>query len=193
VGDQLRAAVDRSERLIDGLLLLARSERRPEEWRAVDLAAAAVDAIDAVRAEAGADGVRVDHQLGEAVARGDPALLERAVSNLVENAVRHNWRGGWVLVTTSTEQGRARVTVSNTGPDVGDGEVEALFEPFRRADRDRTGSQRGAGLGLSIVRAVAEAHGGEVRARPRSGGGLEVELRLPGGAPFGDVARGDRS
>ena len=179
IGDELRAAIDRSEQLIDSLLVLARSERRVEDWRPVDLAGAAADAIVAVRPEAEARGLRIDQALGPAGACGDPPLLERAVSNLVENAVRHNVSDGWVVVTTRTEAGRARVDVANTGREIGEDDVEGLFEPFRRLERDRTRSRQGAGLGLSIVQAVVHAHGGDVRARPRVGGGLEVELVVP--------------
>lgn len=79
---------------------------------------------------------------------------------------------------TSTENGTALLEVSNSGPRI-DGDVQALLEPFRRNAPDRLSSQRGAGLGLSIVRAVAEAHGGSVSLRPRAEGGLTVAVHLP--------------
>ena len=82
-------------------------------------------------------------------------------------------------VATRSEDGRAVVTVANTGAEIRPEELSRLFDPFRRLERDRTRSGRGAGLGLSIVRAVVDAHGGELRAAPRTGGGLEVEVRLP--------------
>ena len=180
---KLRDAIGRSEQLIDSLLVLARSERRIEEWTGVDLARAAADAIAALGPEAQAAGVRLERRLEAAVACGDPPLVERVVSNLVENAVRHNTEGGWVEVGTRCDAGRAVLTVANTGPEIRPEEVSRLFEPFRRLEGDRTRSARGAGLGLSIVRAVVDAHGGEVRAVPRSGGGLELEVRLPTAAP----------
>jgi len=80
--------------------------------------------------------------------------------------------------TGSTAGAGVWLAVTNTGAEVPAGEVEQLFQPFRRGGTARTGS-RGAGLGLSIVRAVAVAHGGAVVAAPRSGGGLEVTVRLP--------------
>ncbi|HEU5107391.1 MAG TPA: sensor histidine kinase, partial [Micromonosporaceae bacterium] len=111
----------------------------------------------------------------------DPILLERLTSNLVENGIGHNEAdGGWLCVRTATVDGWAKLYVSNTGPVVPAYEVEALFQPFRRMGRERVGGGRGFGLGLSIVRAVARAHGGEATAAPRDGGGLVVTVSLPG-------------
>jgi signal transduction histidine kinase len=110
---------------------------------------------------------------------GDPVLLERLTQNLVENAIRHNRPGGWLSVRTRRHGGEVQLIVANTGPVVAPYELETIFEPFRRLHGDRTGSDRGCGLGLSIVRAVARAHGGEVAAVPRPGGGLTVTVTLP--------------
>jgi signal transduction histidine kinase len=101
------------------------------------------------------------------------------VQNLVENAVRHNVSGGWLSVSSRVGAGHAELTVTNTGPAVAPYDIDAIFEPFRRLGGDRVRSERGFGLGLSIVRAVARAHGGEVTAAPRDGGGLVVTVRLP--------------
>ncbi len=181
--EKLRHAIGRSERLIDSLLVLARSERRIEEWSPVELAGAAEQALDAVAGEVAAAELRVERRLGAATACGDPPLLERVVWNLVENAVRHNVAGGSIEVTTGEADGRAAVSVANTGPDIGPGEIARLFEPFRRLGGDRTRSVVGSGLGLSIVEAVVRAHGGQVWAASRPGGGLQVEVRLPTGSP----------
>jgi signal transduction histidine kinase len=119
-------------------------------------------------------------ELAPAATLGDPVLLERLTQNLVENAIRHNTPGeGWLCVRTGVVGGRAALTVSNTGPVVPRYEVETLFQPFRRLGRERVGNGRGFGLGLSIVRAIARAHGGEVTADPRPGGGLAVTVTLP--------------
>ncbi|MDP9387981.1 MAG: sensor histidine kinase [Actinomycetota bacterium] len=101
---------------------------------------------------------------------------------MVANAARYNTTDGWISVRTSTEDGTALLEVSNSGPRI-DGDVQALLEPFRRNAPDRlsSSSQRGAGLGLSIVRAVAEAHGGSLTLHPRPEGGLTVSVRLPRG------------
>jgi len=168
LGTTLLAINDRHGRLIDGLLLLARSERELTERSYVDLAD--------IASHVSTDDIEAD--LGEAATIGDPVLLERLVQNLVENGVRHNLPGGWVRVVTYAKDGLATLEVSNTGPIVPRYEVETLFEPFRRLGNDRLAGP-GVGLGLSIVRAVARAHGGEAYAEPRDGGGLVVTVTLP--------------
>jgi signal transduction histidine kinase len=172
-------ANQRSERLIEGLLTLARSERQLRAAEPLDLALAAADALAAAAPEVGRLGLRVSQVLGAAPVAGDRALLERLVANLVENAVRHNRRGGWVEVDTGRAGPVAVVRVANGGPPVPPDQVATLFEPFRRLEADRTGSDRGAGLGLSIVRSVAAAHGGHATATALPGGGLEVSVELP--------------
>jgi signal transduction histidine kinase len=133
-------------------------------------------------AEASDVGVEIDASTSAAPTEGDPVLLERLVQNLVENGIRHNTPGGGrVRVWAGTwPDGRVGVTVSNTGPVVPAYEIPSLFQPFRRLAGDRISTSRGAGLGLSIARAVAHAHGGEVTAVPAEGGGLVVTVVLPG-------------
>jgi signal transduction histidine kinase len=115
-----------------------------------------------------------------AVVQGNGVLLERIALNLLQNAVRYNvLEGGWVEVTTDVQHGQAVLVVSNTGPVVPAYEIDNLFEPFRRLRTERTGSDRGVGLGLSIVRSVARAHGGHISATPREGGGLDMRVTLP--------------
>jgi signal transduction histidine kinase len=172
-------ANQRSERLIEGLLTLARSERQLRKAEPLDLADAAADALSVAGPEAERLGLRVSRVLGAAPVAGDRALLERLVANLVENAVRHNRPGGWLEVDTGRAGPRTVVRVANGGPPIPADQVAALFEPFRRLDGDRTGSTRGAGLGLSIVKAVATAHGGHASARALDDGGLEVTVELP--------------
>ncbi|WP_018681936.1 sensor histidine kinase [Actinokineospora enzanensis] len=165
----------RHERLVEGLLLLARADRAPLERSYVDIA----DIVEHVADRTPAAAVTLRVVAREAPTSGSAVLLERVVQNLVDNGIRHNVpTDGWVSVTTGTEAGRAVLTVANTGPVVPPYEIPALFEPFRRlaADRLATG---GAGLGLSIVLAVTRAHGGDVRAVPRPGGGLVVTVALP--------------
>jgi signal transduction histidine kinase len=179
LGTTLLAINARHGRLIDGLLLLARSEREVSEHSYVDLA----DIVEHVTAQAPQGTVTVHAQAGEAPTTGDPVLLERLVQNLVENGVRHNVPvDGWVRVTTDTRSdGTVVLQVSNSGPVVPRYEIPSLFEPFRRLDTDRLATSPGAGLGLSIVQAVARAHGGEVHVEPRGGGGgLVVKVTLPG-------------
>ena len=179
----VRAATERADRLVDSLLLLARSDRLQVDGlpvrERVALPALVDTGLRAVRREIAERRLRVDVAGTEAAVLGDPGLLERLAGNLVENAVRHNVDDGEVHVRTdTTPDGRARLVVANTGAPLRPDEVEPLFEPFRRAGTART-SRRGAGLGLAIVRAVAQAHGGRVAAVPRDGGGLVVHVDLP--------------
>ncbi|MFF0109540.1 sensor histidine kinase [Streptomyces hirsutus] len=180
LGKTLLATNERSEQLVEGLLLLARSDNQIVERKPVDLAEVASQAIDQVHAEAQAKGVEIRGVRKPAVVRGNGVLLERIALNLVQNAVRYNMaEQGWVEVTTDVEHGQAVLVVSNTGPVVPAYEVDNLFEPFRRLRTERTGSDKGVGLGLSIVRSVARAHGGHIYAQPREGGGLVMRVTLP--------------
>ena len=173
-GERVLETVDRMDGLLDGLMLLAQSGRPPER-RAVDLASVARVAAGRVRARA----VRLRLDLAPVKLRGEQRLLERLVENLVENAVRYNVPGGFVDVRTRSGEGGAVLRVENSGPVVPEATAARLLEPFERGGRARDGG--GAGLGLSIVRAVAEAHGGRVSLVPRRDGGLAVEVVLPAG------------
>ncbi|MEU8838398.1 HAMP domain-containing sensor histidine kinase [Streptomyces roseus] len=180
LGKTLLATNERSEQLVEGLLLLARSDNQIVERKPVDLAEVASRAIDQARGEAAVKGVEIRGERALAVVQGNGVLLERIALNLVQNAVRYNVpEGGWVEVTTESQHGQAILIVSNTGPVVPAYEVDNLFEPFRRLRTERTGSDKGVGLGLSIARSVARAHGGRISATPREGGGLVMRVTLP--------------
>ncbi len=176
----VRDATVRADRLVDSLLLLAQSERMqgPAVRERVELPEVGAQALAAVAGEIEERGLRVAASWGPAAALGDRGLLERLAGNLVENAVRHNVDGGWLRVDTGVVEGRARLEVSSSGGVIAPGEVAGLFEPFRRHGTART-ARRGAGLGLAIVRAVAELHGGTARASARPDGGLVVTVDLP--------------
>ncbi|MCC3326587.1 sensor histidine kinase [Nocardia abscessus] len=180
LGATLLEVNHRHERLIDGLLLLATSEQRLTEHRRADLADIAADAVGT---PAGRPGARITADLRPAPVLGDRLLLERLVHNLLDNALRYNLpEDGWVMIGSRTIGGRAVLTVENSGQPVPAFEVDGLFEPFRRltsSERLAESGARGAGLGLSIVRSVAQAHGGTVRAAARPGGGLAVTVDLP--------------
>jgi signal transduction histidine kinase len=189
MAEVVRDATRRCDALIDGLLVLARSDRGLTRQTRVDVAELADDALAQAAGEAAAAGVSLRSQLEPASVQGDAALLGRLIENLVENGLRHNvdGPGGWVEVRTAARPGAelgAVVSVLNTGPVVDGDAVPGLFEPFRRLGRDRVGSARGVGLGLSIVRSVASAHGGTVTAEPRPGGGLTVTVALPAAQPL---------
>lgn len=185
LGEALLTVNERHERLIDGLLTLADSENQVTDRSPVDLAEVAGHVTEQTTA---GTGLSVRRELAPAPTAGDPLLLERLVQNLLENAVRHNVpAGGWVSVQTAVRRDQAVLVVTNTGPPVPGYEVEAIFQPFRRLRQERLAARggpvgaRGFGLGLSIVRAVARAHGGAVTAHPRDGGGggLVVTVTLP--------------
>jgi signal transduction histidine kinase len=170
--EAIRRSVGRSERLVQRLLLLARARGRPAVTHPVDLAETAQSLLDDLPAER-----RVRCQLSEAFAEGDPALLEAAVANLLENAVRYNVTAGAIELRSWTERGQACLTVGNDGPPVDARDIARLFEPFVRGRHGRNG--RGTGLGLAIVHGIVRAHGGTVEAATRSRGGLDVTIRLP--------------
>jgi signal transduction histidine kinase len=163
------------ERLIDALLTLAGGEQGVEEHEPVDLA----ELAGRVVAARGETEIKIDTSLAAAPTTGDPRLLESLVANLVDNGLRHNTPGGRVEIATSTDLGRARLTVGNTGPVIPPDEVERLFQPFQRLGGQRVRHDGGHGLGLAIVRAIAGAHGATLDARPRAGGGLEIDVHMP--------------
>lgn len=178
----VRDASERANGLVDALLVLARSEAQAGHRLArrteCDLAAGTANALSAVRREVERIGLRVQTSLESAPVVGDPGLLDRLAGNLVENAVRYNHLHGRLWVRTGSDSRRSWLVVGNTGFEVDQADVPGLFEPFRRGGRERTGA-RGSGLGLSIVRAVCDAHGGVVKAIAQHGGGLEVTVTLP--------------
>lgn len=184
----LLAVNERHEKLIDGLLMLTSSEQRIEDPQALEFSEVVRHVVAELSGDAGSANVAIRTELVPAPLMGDPVLLERLMHNLVDNAIRYNLTSdGWVRIAVATEGGSVAILVENSGPVIASYEVGRLFEPFRRlSTTDRTAEsaganhRRGAGLGLSIVRAVATAHGGEVAATARSGGGLSVHVRIPG-------------
>jgi len=175
MGEAVRETIDRCGRLIESLLMLARSEAKAGREDPVDVAAIAGDCITDLRARADEAGIAVRAQLGTAWTLGEPGLLERMVANLIDNGVQHNEPGGSLDVRTATADGRVRLTVANGGEPIDPVDARALTEPFRRLDRN----YGGFGLGLSIVRSVVEAHGGTLELEAPSSGGLAVRVELP--------------
>jgi signal transduction histidine kinase len=178
-GEVLRLG-EQQERLIAALLTLATGERGLDRRSSVDLAEVAADVLSERAGLASRAGVRVEQVLAPAMVSGDPSLLRSLVANLVDNAIRHNVRGGFVAVSVGIDSGRALLAVSNTGAVIPADEVPLLFEPFQRLGARRT-SRDGHGLGLAIVRAIAVTHGAEVIARPRREGGLDINVAFPTG------------
>jgi signal transduction histidine kinase len=188
----VRDGSERANALVDALLVLARSEaqagRRLSRKQPADLSNGVASALSAVRKESDRIHLVIESDLQPAPVVGDPGLLDRLAGNLIENAVRYNHLHGRIWIRTGADDSHAFLVVRNTGFEVDQDDVASLFEPFRRGGRDRTGG-RGSGLGLSIVRAVAEAHGGTVAATVNDeGGGLEVTVTLPAAATTPVVA-----
>jgi signal transduction histidine kinase len=179
MGEAVRETIDRCERLIESLLVLARSEAAAGREETVDLATLAADCITDLRAGAAEAEVDVRAQLAPAWTRGEPALLERMIANLVDNGIRHNERHGYLAVATGVDGDAVQVTVRNGGAVIAPHDASTLTDPFRRLAR----AYGGFGLGLSIVRSVAEAHGGKVAFQAPPSGGLEVRVSLPAVSP----------
>jgi signal transduction histidine kinase len=148
-------------------------------YRPVDLAVIAADVARAREPAAIAEGLRLDVLVQSAPASGDPHLIQRLVSNLVDNALHHNLPGGNVQVLVDTQARQARLKVTNTGPHVPADQVGRLLEPFQRMATDRTGHHDGLGLGLSIVAAIANTRHAILRAHPGTDGGLDIQVTFP--------------
>jgi signal transduction histidine kinase len=181
LADRLRRELDQVDRLLDSFLALAHAQRGSVAGESIvslgDIATAAIarhaDAISSL-------GLTVEREeRSRAWVRGGETLLSRMVENVIENALYHNEPGGWVRVRTAVERSRSCLVVENGGPILAQSDVEQLARPFRRLGAERTGSDRGSGLGLSIVKSIAESHDGTLDLQARSDGGLRVLIVLP--------------
>jgi signal transduction histidine kinase len=170
---------DQQERLISALLALASSQRGIGKLERLDLADIAEDVLLARQEEAGRHGIRLNAALATAPVTGDPSLTESLVANLLDNAIRHNTPGGQAQISTALTAAGAVVSVGNTGTIIPPDAVEELFQPFRQLSTERTRYGEGHGLGLAIVRAIADAHGAALTARARNEGGLDIEVTFP--------------
>jgi signal transduction histidine kinase len=174
MGEAVRETVDRTEALIEALLFLARSESVTRTAETVDLAELAAGCITDLHRAADQAQIRITSDLGPAPTAGDPALLERMLANLIQNAIAYNLPGGSLMIATWTRAGRAELLVRNDGPVIDPAEVGSLTQPFRRLAR--TGG--GFGLGLSIVASVVEVHAGKLELTAPAGGGLQAHVSL---------------
>jgi signal transduction histidine kinase len=178
--DKLREGLDQADRLLESFLILARAQHGtlPDQSE-VSLTKAVSGAI-AARAGAIEDkGLDVRVDIDELRVRGSETLLARMIGNLIDNAVRHNERSGWVRVSGTAQNGTVRVVIESGGERLDEEKVRELAAPFRRLAADRTSSADGFGLGLSIVAAIAAAHGGSVELHALREGGLQVIISLP--------------
>jgi signal transduction histidine kinase len=173
---QLLATNERSEALVDGLLALAEVERGLITRAPQRLDAITADVLEALAPQAARQSVEIESELDEVEVDGELVLLERLVTNLVHNAIQHNHHGGFVKATVDDA---GTLTIVNSGALVPTAQVSGLFEPFRRSNGDRLATNSGVGLGLTIVRAIVDAHEGAIDARPNPGGGLIIRVELP--------------
>jgi signal transduction histidine kinase len=174
----VREEVQRFEALLESLLALARSEARAlAREEPVDVAEITRRVVSRLQSGADARDVLLRVETERAVVNGDRGLLEQLVFNVLDNAVTHNCSGGFAEVRVGPRGDVAALRVVNTGPRVPDESVQLLTEPFHRLERRR--DRRGAGVGLSIVRAVAAAHGGRLDLSARQDGGLVADVELP--------------
>jgi len=178
---RLRSELDRVDELLEGLLVLARAQHGAlpsQEVLVLDDAVAAAVAARTPSITAAGLTLRQAVASGATVA-GSRALLRRMIDNVVDNAIVHNQPAGWVTVGTWAGGGSVRFVVENGGPVLDQAQVDQLAQPFKRLGADRIGSERGSGLGLSIVAAIVAAHGGKLDLRARPAGGLRVTMELP--------------
>jgi signal transduction histidine kinase len=196
--DSLRAAHERvlasgaeQQQLINALLALAQGQAGLDTTEPVDLAEITGQVAAARRTDADHRNLTLHLALGPAPAVGSPRLIEQLAANLVDNALRHNLPGGHIDISTQTASSKAVLSVTNTGPAVPADAVDRLFRPFQRLGTDRVSHGESLGLGLSIVQAIADAHGASLTARPRPGGGLNIQVTFPGAqltSPLPDTA-----
>ena len=177
--ERVLASEEQLERLIEALLSLAGGERALDRREPVDLRAVTEQVLAARRPEIERRGLQLNATLGSAGVEGNPQLVERLVANLIDNAIAHNLAGGHIDVATATESGQAVLSVANDGPVIGPEELDRLQQPFQRLGPARTGHGDGHGLGLSIVHAIATAHGATLAILPQPAGGLHVTISFP--------------
>ncbi|HTZ26276.1 MAG TPA: HAMP domain-containing sensor histidine kinase [Streptosporangiaceae bacterium] len=167
---------DRQERLIAALLTLASSQRGLGQAVSLDLAEVTRKAVLGRQHEAESHGVSLSPVLGPAPVTADPSLVEILVANLVDNAIRHNLPGGQVQISTAMTGAGAAITVGNTGTLIPPDAIDYLFQPFRRLGTQRIRQNEGHGLGLAIIRAIADAHGAALTVSPRPSGGMDIAV-----------------
>jgi signal transduction histidine kinase len=174
--ERVLASEQQLEQLIDGLLSLTRGQAGLERRERLDLAAIASRALVARESELAGLDLEVRATFATAPTAGDPRLLERLITNVIDNAIRHNTAGGRVEITTGTRDRHAFLAITNTGPTIPPEQILQLFQPFQRLRAVRTLHNSGHGLGLSIVQVIANAHHAELSAHARPEGGLTIEI-----------------
>ncbi len=185
---KVRKGLDQADRLVESFLALARAQRGVmTDLTAVPLSLIASQALDAQSVAVGDRELQLRVKLGDVEVYGNETLLTRMAANVIDNAVLYNEPGGFIEVTTEADGPTARLVVESGGPLLDQDNVQQLVQPFRRLGAERTGSDAGVGLGLSIVAAIASAHGGATTLWARDQGGLRVTVELPRWRPRAEV------
>jgi signal transduction histidine kinase len=183
MGKDVLASCEQQQRLIDALLDLTSNQHGRARHEPVDIAAITSEALGA-------------HDLTEfksvvtlepAWTTGDPDLLVRLATNLLSNATRHNLAGGLIAIATRTEAEHAVLSIANTGSFIPAAELTRLFHPFERLDSQPRACADSVGLGLAIVRAIADAHDATITAHARANGGLRIDVGFPANAADGSA------
>jgi signal transduction histidine kinase len=176
---QAIAASEKHEHLIESLLTLATSERGPAQTEPIDLSVIVDTVLLCPHLDIQSQRLQVTTTIRPAPAVGDARLVERLAANLVDNAIRYNRQDGLIQIATGITAGRAFLSVSNSGPVIPSDQIDRLLQPFQRLGTARAAPDGSVGLGMSIVSAIAAAHGAHFTARPRTGGGLDAEVVFP--------------
>ena len=177
---KIREGLDRADRLLEGFLALGRADHGElSDLTVVSLHEIVADAFSERQAEIAAKRLEVEQHLRHVTISGSSTLLRRMVENVIDNAIRHNRPDGWMSVELDDAGEHARLTVQSSGTLLEASQVHQLAQPFRRLAVERTGSENGVGLGLSIVAAIVAAHAGTLQLAARPEGGLRVVIELP--------------
>lgn len=175
IGGEILGACRRQERLLAACITLSRSQAGLGACESVDLAVLAAELLHTTDLE----GLTASVRLEPASTTGARSLIERLLDNLLANAVRHNTVGGWIALTTRSSRSRALVSIENSGRHISVDDVARLFQPFEQLSKNSSRSTTGLGLGLAVVKTVADAHHARITAHARPAGGLRVEVSFP--------------
>jgi signal transduction histidine kinase len=179
MGENVQIASQRADRLVNSLLLLARSQGQQPHLEPIGLNELVLEVLEGKKSQIRQANLELRTQLQPSITEGDRLLLEQLIDNLLENAIKYNVPTGWIELNTFSNHYFVRIQVRNSGQVVPPKMVNTLFEPFKRLGVARTRSERGVGLGLAIVQAIVVAHHGTIQAIAQTSGGLEVRIDLP--------------
>src|SRR6266851_2697913 len=177
--EEVLAAGDHQELLIEALLTLARSQRGLNRRELLDLAAITTETLHAREPDAAGRGLAISSSITAAPVLGDARLLERLAANLIDNAIRHNVPHGRLDLQVTTSGSHPTLKITNTGPLIPAGQASRLLQPFQRLSASRPVGDEGLGLGLSIVAAIAKAQNATLTINPGPHGGLDIAISFP--------------